>query len=837
MNIAFDATAILAPSSKNRGIGNYALSQFKKMIELDNRNMYFFLNFYEPFSIEELVTTDNVEECYYFTGKNHELVSDEEYVEIYGAIIKRFLYEKDIDVFYITSPFEYSIMNYRKEWFAGIKVVATVYDIIPFVMKKIYLRDKISYNNYMKKVELLRWVDEYFVISNSVKEDMVSCLKFPKEHIHVIYGAVDEKTYRKLEISEIEKASLYSKFGIHNKYIMCTGGDDARKNITGLIKAYAKVRKEVLDNYQLVIVCKLSIESEQRYLDLVMRLGLENKVILTNFVSTDELIKLYNLATLMVFPSLYEGFGLPILEAWKCGTPVITSNNSSLQEIAGDGAILVDADSIDSIAEGINKALLEIDLEELLVAGIKRSEFFSWESVAKATIDGINALKGNKMIGIGQKINRIAMFTPLPPIESGIADYSVDIANQLSKDYYIDIYIDKYAANFKENEKIHVYSYKEFEKNYNTYDKIIYQVGNSLYHKYMFAFIRKYPGIVVLHDYNLRNVLEAMYLYKSNKPKVFEEKLLEDYDASDVDRYMKNLNKDFVAQYEVNGFVTNYADKIIVHSNYAKKKLLERNIGRDVVVIPHYNKIENSCGRNEVRKRFGISDDELIFAAFGHIHETKRIIPILHAFAEIKKKESQAKLYLVGKIAVELQDVFEQTVKKLGIKESLFITGYTSLEDFEKYMDLSDICLNLRYPYNGESSGSFMRLLGKGKCTIVNRIGSFAEVPENACIMIDSVENMSFQEEVREIVKAMSLALNDSIREKIQKCALEFSKENTDINIIGKEYSKQISKSNKNFLTEKMIKDFADKYILGGQYSEQQLRDLAYTLSYAMGKG
>ena len=195
MNIAFDAVAILGPMSRNRGIGNYAFSQFTGMVDLDTENHYFFLNMLDKdFRLSDHLThPEHLTEVVLDTGKHQVLLREPACAEVIGAAVRRFLDENKIDIFYITSPFESCFTPYRKEWFKGVRVVMTVYDIIPYVMKHQYLRDENTRNWYMQCVENLRWADALYVISESVKTDLIRHLHFPAEQISVIWGAVDEK--------------------------------------------------------------------------------------------------------------------------------------------------------------------------------------------------------------------------------------------------------------------------------------------------------------------------------------------------------------------------------------------------------------------------------------------------------------------------------------------------------------------------------------------------------------------------------------------------------------------------------------------------------------------
>lgn len=388
MNIGFDSVGILGPASKNRGIGNYTKSQFLKMMERDKENHYFFLNTYEEsFSLKDYMEEDsNLTENYYYFGHNNFLLHDRINDELVGRVVKNFLNDHQIDVFYMTSPFDENMTLYRREWFEGVTVVATVYDIIPYIMKKQYFPPLSRAKKYYeKRIEMLRWVDRTLVISESVKTDMIKYMNFSPDQIDVIWGAVDER-FGEIEVPKEEETAIREKFGITDEYIICTGGADGRKNIDGLIRAFAGMSKELVERYQLVIVCKLSPEAIDGFMRLAKECGAEGRVICTNFVTDEELLILYNLAVLTAFPSKYEGFGLPVVESWACGTPVLTSNNSSLVEVGGDGAVLVDPYRVEDITKGLTEALVHTDLSELLERGQRRLERFRWAVVADATL-------------------------------------------------------------------------------------------------------------------------------------------------------------------------------------------------------------------------------------------------------------------------------------------------------------------------------------------------------------------------------------------------------------------------------------------------------------------
>lgn len=840
MNIAFDSYAILGYMSRNRGIGNYTLSQFTAMINNDHDNKYFFLNLIDrDFKLSPMIENNNFTEDFVYTGKNNFLLYNESYSEVIGNIIKHYIRENNIDIFYLTSPFETSFTLYKKEWFEGVKVVTTVYDIIPYIMKEKYLSDRNNFNCYMKCVENLRWSDELFVISESVKTDLVKYLSFSPDNIKVIWGAVDER-YKVVDISDSEKALLLDKFGITKPFIMCTGGEDGRKNLDGLIRAYSLMPENIKNSYQLVVVCKLSENGMKNLKAVAKSHNVGNNVIFTNFVSDEELLKFYNLASLMAFPSKYEGFGLPIVEAWACGTPVLTADNSSLKEIGGDAVVLVNADSDRSIADGMAQMLSdEKILSEYAEKGVKRLELYRWDNVSKNIISLINNIQTEKISLSKQERLKIAFFTPLPPIQSGISDYSEDIINELCRYCDIDIFIEEtYNATPVFPSNVVIYSHKAYPSRRSQYADTVFQVGNSEYHFYMYQYIKQYHGTVVLHDCNLHGAFYHMAINKGNGNYLLYRNLIDsDCPADTADNYIQSLKNGSALpdlyNMELNSYIADSADRIIVHSNYAKKKLLTKNIERNVTVIPLYAKTLMPADSRVLKQKNGFSADTVIISAFGGIHATKRIIPIVKAFSELKKEYSNVHLMLSGKPSEDIKQELEQTINSENLQNSVTVTGYINLDKFNEYIDMTDICVNLRYPYNGETSGSLMRILAKGKCVVVNDIGSFSEIPDNACVKLPSVEDMGESRETEEIYKVLKrLTENEKERSETGMNARKFAQEELDIKSAVEKYYNVISSSKSVCpVTEKLI----DALRNDRNMPASDIREVSETLAYAKG--
>lgn len=823
MNIAVDVQPLISPTSKNRGIGNYNVDQLRLLVEKDKNNNYIFFNAYNDDSIFKILNINekeyyNVKDVHIYTGEGQYLIQSEpnglnkKYENIFGEIVKKFLRNNDIDIFYFTSPFDYwDIFNI--EWFEDVTTIATVYDIIPFLFPKRYLSNKDIKKWYMRIIEFIKKVDRIEAISKSVKDDLIKYIGIQEEKIDVIYAGID-KRYVKLDTIPDEK-EIRKKYGISDEFIMCTGGADSRKNMNELIIAYSKLSQELKNKYMLAIVCSLHKEGELELREISKKYKVSDRVVMTNFVPFEHLLKLYNMASLMAFPSQYEGFGLPVIEAMACGTKVLTSNNSSLGEIANEAAVLVDPFDINSITNGLEKALKNLDSDEFKEEMDKRVKLYTWENTVRLTMDSLSKTKHNKKVkSTEESRKKIAMFTPLPPLKSGISDYSYDIILALTKYFDIDVYVDdKYNSNpFLNNQYIKIYNHREYEVNENKYLDTLFQVGNSEFHIYMFDYIKKYSGTVVLHDYNLHGVIYFATAAKGNHDEF--EKILSEDNSEVVKKYIDNIRSGKsglrIHDVEVNGIVTNYAKKIIVHSDYAKRKLLERNISREVTKIALYASIEEIPNKIKLREKYGIDKNEFIIASFGFVSDTKRIDKALEAFSIIAQEKRNVKYILVGEANKEMEKQIIGFCEEKNLKNKVIITGFTELQEFTDYIGLCDVCINLRYPYNGETSASLMRILAAEKPVFVSNIGSFREIPNECCIKVpvskipsDTTEVDILTDELRKMINSI-----DYVNE-LSRNARKYAEEELDINIIANKYKDFILKNKNEVLTEKILKDIA----------------------------
>ncbi|NJE77285.1 glycosyltransferase family 1 protein [Thermococcus sp. ES12] len=261
------------------------------------------------------------------------------------------------------------------------KKIITIYDLVPIKFPQTHRGDTILAHKYAL-MRSLRYADKIISISYSTKKDAVKYFKISEEKIRVIHLGVDED-YKLLPENEIKK--IKQKYNLNYPFILYVGTLEPRKNIPTLLKALYKLKKQGLP-HKLVITGKKGWKYKNIF-ELISKLNLQRDVIFTGYVPREDLPALYNAADLFVYPSLYEGFGLPPLEAMACGTPVITSNTSSLPEVVGNAGIMVDPYDVNGLAKAIYEVLTNDRLrEELRKRGLERAKMFSWKKTAEETL-------------------------------------------------------------------------------------------------------------------------------------------------------------------------------------------------------------------------------------------------------------------------------------------------------------------------------------------------------------------------------------------------------------------------------------------------------------------
>ncbi len=386
IRIAIDIQALQTEDSKDRGRGQYLLHLVPKILDIDKRNEYI------------LVVNANLPLPEMAGWSPHRLIKfrgpsgRHKFSETLALVS---LVSNRVDVFHIGSPLEEGAAIIPQ--FGRLRtcnVVCTLYDLIPQLFYEHYLAENDPFRSiYEYRLTNVKRADLIFAISEHTRLDAIKYLRLSPEKVISVGTGVDS-FFRSFVVERQKwKRALQEKFGIDKNFIFFTGGTDWRKNIEGLVESFATLPLMVRSQYLLVITCSLSDSELKQYRQVVAKFGVDKAVILTNFVSREELAVLYTLCTVFVFPSLYEGFGLPIAEAMCCGAPVIAGNSSSLPEVVGEAGVLVDAASAEQLSDAMLSLLMDEKLRlEMSERSLKRSVDFSWENVARRVVSAYESI-------------------------------------------------------------------------------------------------------------------------------------------------------------------------------------------------------------------------------------------------------------------------------------------------------------------------------------------------------------------------------------------------------------------------------------------------------------
>jgi glycosyltransferase involved in cell wall biosynthesis len=263
----------------------------------------------------------------------------------------------------------------------GIPTVLTVHDLIYRRFPQHHKRLNYWYLNLAMPL-FVRRANAIIAISQATKRDLIQHYGTPADKIHVIYEAAATH-FQPASPTQIQQTK--QRYKLPERYIIVVGTIEPRKNYSRLLQALAQLRRDYPD-VALVVVGGLGWLYED-FLAQIEALAAKEWVLFPGFVPDEDLPALYSGATLMAIPSVYEGFGLPLLEAMACGVPVISSQTSSLPELGGDAALYIDPYEVASMVEVLNQTLADADLRaELRAKGLAQAQRFSWDQAARQTL-------------------------------------------------------------------------------------------------------------------------------------------------------------------------------------------------------------------------------------------------------------------------------------------------------------------------------------------------------------------------------------------------------------------------------------------------------------------
>ncbi len=369
MRIGIDCRYILNVNhGELAGVGHYIYFLIKYLLEIDKENEYFLFFYNKNIKCEEFERQKNVR-CIYFPGLENLAKIPFFYRHLFIPHILK-LYKLDI----YHNPANVIPFFYFQ------KSVITVHDLAIYKNPEWFPKGQWFGRSILTPFSFYK-TKKIIAVSENTKADLMEIFKIKKEKIEVIHEGVED--YNKLTVDE-EK--IDSKFKIQDPYFLFIGTLEPRKNLVRLVKAFSLFLKDNNQNFKLVLAGKKGWQYGLIF-ETIKKLNLEDKVIYVGYVNLLEKVYLLKKAFAFVFPSLYEGFGLPILEAMNMGVPIITSNIASIPEIVIDNALLVEPYKTKTITKAMLKIVSQSGLKEELSLKEKGiAQNFTWQSCAQKTL-------------------------------------------------------------------------------------------------------------------------------------------------------------------------------------------------------------------------------------------------------------------------------------------------------------------------------------------------------------------------------------------------------------------------------------------------------------------
>jgi glycosyltransferase involved in cell wall biosynthesis len=385
--------------SRFRGIGRYTLSFAQAIVRNRSENEVIlalsglFPDTIEPIraAFNDLLPQENILVWHAPGPVKTSDASNENRREVAELLREAFLSSLQPDVIHVCSLFEgyvddavTSFSKFESETITSV----TVHDLIPLLNPEKYLNSNDNYKkHYIEKLNYIENCDTILAVSESAKKEATTNIKIDDKKIFNTLEAV-EPYFKKIYINSNDQINIKHKFSISKSFLLYTGGSDERKNLPRLIQAYARLPKAQRQTHQLVFAGRMGEGDIAQFKHTAQTTGLnDGDLVFTGYVSDEQLVQLYNLCSLYVFPSWHEGFGLPALEAMACGAAVIGANTSSLPEVIGLQEAMFDPMDVDAICAKMEQVLSNEEFcQRLRKHGLEQAKKFSWDETAKRAL-------------------------------------------------------------------------------------------------------------------------------------------------------------------------------------------------------------------------------------------------------------------------------------------------------------------------------------------------------------------------------------------------------------------------------------------------------------------
>lgn len=759
--------------------------------------------------------------------------------EVAELMREAFLASLQADVIHVSSLFE----GYKDDAVTSIRrldrqtlVSVSLYDLIPLLNPDQYLKPNPTYAAYYeRKVSHLRQADTFLAISEHARQEGLQCLGVDAHRIVNVSTAIESK-FQPVLLGDAEKSALLQKLGVSRPFVFHTGGSDERNNLPRLLEAWSTLPTSVRHAHQLLIVGRMYDRQVNDLKKIAKVQGLaDDELIVGGYVSDDALIHLYNLCKLFVLPSCHLDFGLQALEAMACGAAVIGANTSSLPEVIGLEEALFDPLSVEAISNKIASSLNDGAFTETLKQhGQAHCKRFSWDTTARRALEQwvslcIHRTATNELARPYLEKPRLAFVSPLPPQRTGIADYSAELLLALAAHYEIELIVDQEQNDASwSNEPFPVRNTAWLRANAKNFDRVLYQMGNSPFHKHMISLLEEIPGMVVLHDFYLSGLM-AWLEQHGDLPGAWSKALYESHGYIALrDSHLDAENA--IQIYPVNWHILKNAKGVIVHSEFARtlaNQWYGSHVANKFKVIPLLRSSDDAYDKKLARKQLGIKDQDFVVCSFGFLNPNKLNHRLLDAWLRSTlAADRSCHLFFVGENhGGAYGSSLTSKISSSYTDDRIRVTGFTSQELFKQYLAAADLAVQLRTNSRGETSAAVLDSMNNKLPLIINGNGSMVELNPEAVWMLPD----EFTDEA--LVEALETLWHDpDLRDRMGDRARKIIREQHAPNVCAQKYMEAIEHAyqnpaaNRSTLIKSMVAEIRE-------LSDDQLWAIAHAMS------
>jgi glycosyltransferase involved in cell wall biosynthesis len=638
----------------------------------------------------------------------------------------------DADLIHVPSPFEPAPID--RVWPAavrGLPLVVTVYDLIPFILRDLYLENPNERRWFRTRLELVQRADRVIAISDSTGKDVIEHAGVSPHRV-VVTGAAPPKHFKPARDRQESLQALKRELpDVRRDFIVYQGGMDPRKNIERLVNAYAGLPAALRRRHQLVIVCELWGEQRQQVDDLLGEFDAKADVLFTGYVSDETLALLFQSARLSIFPSLYEGYGLPVAEAMASGTPVIGSRTSSIPELIHDDEALFDPYDADAIRTTLKRALEDpAFLKRLGAARLDRRH--DWHEVALRTARVYADTRLEHRPARRLK-PRFALALAFPGRDADATQESYRFLERLAQHSRVDVFLgvedDAHLPPAVERQPLK--QFELIERGRGGYDTVVTILDDDPNAYSALAMARAKGGHVILRNPALTRLYARLARERPDlEPRGFSGAVRSMYeDRLPAGLGNSNISPDDVTKHGLlmTSEVVSAAQRVIVHSEHASH-LVQLDAALDdadkIAVLPPAYPARDASVQGP---------DRLVIARVGL--DERATHTLIAAVATVAGERSDLEVALVvegRRPGEQLRRLVEESDLRTGVTFAL----ETDMPTWRALLRRASAAMELRHSPEPVVSAFVQETLAAGIPTVVSDVGPLGELPDGALVKV-----------------------------------------------------------------------------------------------------